>query len=239
MTLPRRSTAALLTAFALIGQDVVRNKIRGKAVISCSITTATLTDEGINKMNRVLKTLKTLDIPIIVSAGSYGEEAGRGEIDTYPPLLADQHSLIIVGAVAKGGSIAAFSQGGPMLTTAAGGVDVACATDEGDGAFRLKQGTSFAAPLVAGVVAYWLSHPDYAGAFPAGQVAEAAKASITELQWARIEGGYKVAYNGANMEPCAGAGAASESAAFQLRRGLLEGRQSTVGLGAYFANFPC
>lgn len=48
------------------------------------------------------------------------------------------------------------------------------------------------------MVAYWLGHPDYTGAFPASQVAQAAKDSITSLHWARVEGGYNVAYNGAH-----------------------------------------
>lgn len=48
------------------------------------------------------------------------------------------------------------------------------------------------------MVAYWLGHPDYTGAFPASQVAQAAKDSVTSLHWARVEGGYNVAYNGAH-----------------------------------------
>lgn len=97
-----------------------------------------------------------------------------------------------------------------------------------------------AAPLVAGMVAYWLGHPEYTGAFPASQVAQAAKDSVTALHWARVEGGYNVAYNGAH-ECVEDDGSSSDGEAPAARRDMmLQGRQAaggntTLGLGGILA----
>lgn len=132
--------ATLIAAFAMIGQDVAQRGLKGKAVISCSLTASesSITEIGIANLRRVLGVLVSLDVPIVLSAGNYG-----GEINTYPPMLADELPLITVGAVDDKGEIASWSQGGPLLTTAAGGVGIVCATNEGADAYRIKQGTSF------------------------------------------------------------------------------------------------
>jgi len=101
-----------------------------------------------------------------------------------------------------------------------------------------------AAPLVAGMVAYWLGHPDYIGAFPASQVAQAAKDSVTTLHWARVEGGYNVVYNGAHEcvddgSSSDGEGSGSDTPAAKRRDLILAARQAagntTLGLGGILA----
>ncbi|KAJ0116607.1 hypothetical protein J7T55_009757 [Diaporthe amygdali] len=228
--------ATLIAAFAMIGQDVAQKGLKGKAVISCSLTASedSITEMGITRLRRVLGVLVSLDVPIILSAGNYG-----GDINTYPPMLADELPLITVGAVDDKGEIASWSQGGSLLTTAAGGVGIVCATNEAPDAYRIQQGTSFAAPLVAGMVAYWLGHPDYTEAFPASQVAQAAKDSVTSLHWARVEGGYNVAYNGAHECVDDSASESEGSTTPTRRRVMLEARQAagnaTLGLGGILA----
>lgn len=132
--------ATLIAAFAMIGQDVAQRGLKGKAVISCSLTASedSITEMGIARLRRVLGVLVSLDVPIVLSAGNYG-----GDINTYPPMLADELPLITVGAVDDKGEIASWSQGGALLTTAAGGVGIVCATNEGVDTYRIKQGTSF------------------------------------------------------------------------------------------------
>lgn len=91
------------------------------------------------------------------------------------------------------------------------------------------------------MVAYWLGHPDYTGAFPASQVAQAAKDSVTSLHWARVEGGYNVAYNGAHECVDDNGSSSSDGEGSTTRRAImLEARQAaagntTLGLGAILA----
>lgn len=94
------------------------------------------------------------------------------------------------------------------------------------------------------MVAYWLGHPDYTGAFPASQVAQAAKDSVMALHWARVEGGYNVAYNGAHEcvedDGASSDGEGSGSDTPAARRDLvLQARQAagntTLGLGGILA----
>lgn len=95
------------------------------------------------------------------------------------------------------------------------------------------------------MVAYWLGHPDYTGAFPASQVAQAAKDSVTALHWARVEGGYNVAYNGAHEcvedDGSSSDGEASDGSTTPAARRdmMLAARQdsgnTTLGLGGILA----
>lgn len=89
------------------------------------------------------------------------------------------------------------------------------------------------------MVAYWLGHPDYTEAFPASQVAQAAKDSVTSLHWARVEGGYNVAYNGAHECVDDSASESEGSITPTRRRVMLEARQAagntTLGLGGILA----
>lgn len=91
------------------------------------------------------------------------------------------------------------------------------------------------------MVAYWLGHPDYTGAFPASQVAQAAKDSVTALHWPRVAGGYDVAYNGAHecVEDDGSSSDGEAGTASARRRVSLEGRQdsgnTTLGLAGILA----
>lgn len=81
------------------------------------------------------------------------------------------------------------------------------------------------------MVAYWLGHPDYTGAFPTSQVAQAAKDSVTSLHWARVEGGYNVAYNGAH-ECVEDDGASSDGEAGSDGSSTPTARRNMMMLGA-------
>ena len=91
------------------------------------------------------------------------------------------------------------------------------------------------------MVAYWLGHPDYAGAFPASQVAEAVRYSVKFLHWPRVTGGYDVAYNGAHecLEGDDGTSSEGEGTAAARRDVILRARQAdgntTLGLGSILA----
>ncbi len=86
---------------------------------------------------------------VVISAGnSGGITRGRG----YP-------EAIFVGAMDAGGSLASFSDKGPFVDIVAPGTSIR-STRIG-GAYALADGTSFAAPIITGIVALaWSSNPE-------------------------------------------------------------------------------
>ena len=94
------------------------------------------------------------DVLIVAAAAN---EAERGNPRTYPATYPD---VVAVGAIAEDGSRGQFSEFGDFLDLAAPGVQVMSVTRGGDG-HAVNDGTSYAAPFVAGVAALVRSyHPD-------------------------------------------------------------------------------
>lgn len=111
-----------------------------------------------------LKKLKELKVIVLAAAGNQGPFCNTGN---YPSELPD---IISVGAIQENPTtgnyeFASFSSVGPSFQKdtlikpdiTAPGEDVAVADFEGDTFYRIEVGTSFAAPLAAGVVALLLS----------------------------------------------------------------------------------
>ena len=92
-------------------------------------------------------------------------QVNNPEVSKYPALFAETLSdLIVVSAIYTDGTVTEFSQGGPLVTVCAPAavkagtriVGISCADSIGTGrAYRV--GTSFAAPQVAGIAAYFMS----------------------------------------------------------------------------------
>lgn len=73
----------------------------------------------------------------------------------FPASLASKIPMVVVGASDVNGRRAPFSLMSPLITVYAPGVDIICASPEGGAQFR--SGTSFAAGMVSGLAAYYLS----------------------------------------------------------------------------------
>lgn len=84
--------------------------------------------------------------PIVASAGNDDRDACRASPSGSPGVLA-------VGAVDAGRSVAPFSRRGPCVPIYAPGVDVVAALHGSPAARAIGSGTSFSAPLVAGILA--------------------------------------------------------------------------------------
>ena len=114
------------------------------------------------------------DIVVVASAGN-----GGGPRTIYP---AAYPGVLAVGATNDAGEVASFSQHGPWVDLAAPGVDVRTTkrlVDDTDGivdGVGSSSGTSFSAPLVAGIAALVrTAHPDWTAAEVSAQLKATAR----------------------------------------------------------------
>ncbi|KAH7131789.1 peptidase S8/S53 domain-containing protein [Dendryphion nanum] len=101
--------------------------------------------------------LMDVGVPVVVSSGNYAL-LGSPRIDNIPPILEGPDlPLIVVGAATYEGERAAFSQYGDQLSLYAPGTEV-LAQMKTDRTSRKADGSSLAAPAVAGVIATYLAY---------------------------------------------------------------------------------
>ena len=118
-------------------------------------------------------------IVVVVSAGNEGSKSWR-----YLNVPADGDSVVAVGAVDDVGDLAGFSSVGPTSDgrikpdVVAMGMGVYCADSGSPDAYQFRSGTSFSAPLVAGVCALLLEiHPEWGPV----EVADALRSTARDL----------------------------------------------------------
>lgn len=109
------------------------------------------------KITRIIsKLISQYGIVFVNSAGNTGMEAGTVG---FPASLSPQLPIIVVGSTDDDGIQQATSSRGHQVTVSAPGL-VLCANNEPGGHYEFVSGTSFAAPAVAGLAAYYLSVHD-------------------------------------------------------------------------------
>jgi Subtilase family len=105
-----------------------------------------------NNIKKHLQDIIDLDVPIVMATGTFGQSSP--DVNSYPQLFAmDIEGIMLVGATNNEGALTKFSQGGPLVSAWAPGDNVAWMSGSGNTEVH-KSGTSFAAPKVAGVIAY-------------------------------------------------------------------------------------
>lgn len=104
----------------------------------------------------ISKLISKYGIVFVNSAGNTGMEAGTVG---FPASLSPQLPIIVVGSTDDDGIQVATSSRGHQVTVSAPGL-VLCADNEAGVTFQYTSGTSFAAPAVAGLAAYYLSVHD-------------------------------------------------------------------------------
>ncbi len=166
-------------------------------------------DGDTTPFTRVADRAATLGVVVVVSAGNAGDSDWH-----YITAPADGDSVITVGAVRPDGSHASFSGHGPTADgrikpdVAAQGTDIVFATTSG-GYASFGSGTSFSAPLVAGVVAQLL---EARPAMTPMEVRDALRQTATQagapdhqLGWGIVQASAALAYATADEpEPDAG-----------------------------------
>ncbi|KAK2001495.1 subtilisin-like protein [Colletotrichum falcatum] len=188
----------MFSALIEISNDVYEKKLEGKAIINIS-NQAWLGD--LHQSTRVayellIDALLKEDIVIVTASGNDRED--RNDVVTgYPAVLGPTTDVIVVGAVTDRGHRTYFSQGaGNALTVSAPGY-VHCADASMFGGDRETYGTSFAAPAVSGVIAVWLSQPEYKARLQVtGKVAANVKRMVRQVAYSRAKGEPAVIWNG-------------------------------------------
>ena len=186
-------SSTLADALIEVKKDIQDNKLQGKAVINFSFGLE-LQDSDRNKdwIKTMIQQIVDLDVPFTIASGNSAAD-GRPTVDRYPALWAgDINGLIVVGATDNDGNLAAFSQGGPLVSVWAPAVQIRCA-DNQMGVNQKKSGTSYAAPAVAGLAAYFMGLPGNGLGQPgSGQMAGNVKNLITTLAWPRKTGATEI-----------------------------------------------
>uniref|UniRef100_L2GBC5 Subtilisin-like protease n=1 Tax=Colletotrichum fructicola (strain Nara gc5) TaxID=1213859 RepID=L2GBC5_COLFN len=201
----------LLHGLQAAADEIRGNGLQGKAVISVSILTNAPSAAYTTSMRSIIQSLIKLDVPVVTGAGNKFQD-GIEEPHKLPAVLAKELPVIVVGSADKDFGISAFSQRGNLVTTYAIGADVMCAESLEATSLATHSGTSFATPQIAGMLAYWMSHPDFARDLSAGSIAEILRNMTGALSYPRVaEAGYPpIAWNGYDLaESCFDSGSGS------------------------------
>ncbi|KAB5511583.1 peptidase S8/S53 domain-containing protein, partial [Coniochaeta sp. 2T2.1] len=200
----------MASAFAEVALDLLRRpERRGRSVVSLSLGADGRewfggVFDGVGEGDLVkglMAEVMAMDVPVVVAAGNHGAEARRGEVDMVPAVWAGDDEgfpLIAAGSCDGSGERSVFSQGGGKVTVHAVGEDVTCYTGEGLQVEGKRRGTSYAAPIVAGQIAVWLSSENVPVDTTRGRLVGSMRnylKSSPAAAWARV-GNTRVIWNG-------------------------------------------
>jgi subtilisin family serine protease len=140
------STTTIVDGMTWTVNDIVSKNRVGKSVINMSLSTPTTS----KVLNDAVQAAIDNGIPVVAAAGNSNEDS----VNTSP---ANQPNAIAVAACNKNYQRWAYSNWGSTVDIFAPGQEVTVASATGTNASRISSGTSEAAPVVAGVVAYLLA----------------------------------------------------------------------------------
>ncbi|ORY09390.1 peptidase S8/S53 domain-containing protein [Clohesyomyces aquaticus] len=202
-------TSSALQAFENVLKDIKANRRQGKAVVNfiqdsaytITVRGDAMIPEAMKKLQQLIGDIMKEDVPFVAAAGNSAQDAP--EINTHPQLFEGPDFVIInIGTVNSDSEEAVFSQKGPHLSAHAFGEGITCRGVNGNEINN--RGTSFAAPQVAGLAAYFLSLTSTDGPeftqFLAGQIAAQVKEKMIKMARSIKTGGVPVIYNGAQED---------------------------------------
>ncbi|KAL0934046.1 subtilisin-like protease [Colletotrichum truncatum] len=205
LVIVKASTQASDTDDALdrIVEDVRLKKLQGRAIVNLSRCRENSTSEFSKRtMREYINEMIAEDIIVIAAAGNdnrpeIAKGAPAADVNSWPGLMAEDGVPVInVGAVDNTGKNASFSQGGPLVHVMAPGVQLQCAANSFFSGTRKNDGTSFAAPAVAGLAAYLLAVGEYPELYEIGKVAANMQKLLMDMAYQRSPDGGQVVFNG-------------------------------------------
>lgn len=197
---------SLLEALVIILNDLRRRTKAGEDIAGYNVITIQHQTGAGRKVSMLTIALmkmlisaimKKYAVVIVCAAGDDAREA-----DSLPSSFSPKLPLIVVGGVDPDtGDRTMDSNFGPAVTVSAP-AEVVCASPR-DGSGWAKHGTSFAAPAVAGLVAYFLSSQDVGPMLRKGpgSIVQAVKQYIMDSAYIRLDGTDKAIWNLAPTQP--------------------------------------
>ncbi|KAH8734200.1 peptidase S8/S53 domain-containing protein [Ilyonectria robusta] len=187
---------ALIKALTAVEEDVIKKGLKGKAVVNMSfemskwIYQMQIVQDYKKKVASLLKN----DIVLVACSGNF--RVLDEQIDRYPALFGKDLDLVVVGAVDKDGKRTQYSQGSEDQLTVSAPGDVLCASGK-DNTVAQKSGTSFATATISGVIAVFLSQPEYKAKLQKrGKVAANVKSLLKAMAYPRVKDEPAVVWNG-------------------------------------------
>ncbi len=187
------SLSSFVHAISLVLNDLRRRTVAGAYRPGYTIVTVQRGFRGPDEIDKwslakltrqISKLISKYGIVFVVSAGNTGYGAGTVG---FPATLSPKLPIIVVGSTDEEGIELASSSRGPQVTVSAPG-RVLCADNKPGEAFQVALGTSFAAPAVAALAAYFLSLPDVGPMLrkrPTELIPEAVKNYIVKAAYVR------------------------------------------------------
>jgi hypothetical protein len=190
----------LIQSLLLVWKHIESNGRRGKSVVTFSVSSGRPVDPnnlspGRKEQKTNIKVLLDNDVPVFVAAGNHAIEKDkdgninrRTNVDTAPGIFeGENYPLIVVGSVKFDGTPSPTSQAGLHVQLWAPGVAVSVQKKDEDGE-RIAKGTSYAAPLMAGMLATYLAYDTVPFDTSEGNMVAAAKNYlINKASWARAQ----------------------------------------------------
>ncbi|KDN71796.1 hypothetical protein CSUB01_12370 [Colletotrichum sublineola] len=137
------------------------------------------------------------DVVVVTASGNDFKRARQDKPYDYPAALGPTMDVIVVGAVDITGQRAYYSVGTEDQLTVSALGDALCAWASRVMPMRTTQGTSNAAAVVSGVIALWLSQPEYKDRLQVpGKAAANVKKMVEEMAYRRAKNGPTVIWNG-------------------------------------------
>ncbi|KAH7194399.1 peptidase S8/S53 domain-containing protein [Fusarium oxysporum] len=174
---------------------------RKKSVVTMAFTVDSDWGAGeLAELRSKFQELFSKDVPFVCLSGNIEEDRDDPDVDEYPPLLESPDlPLIVVGSVNSKGERSDFSKAGPHVTLHAVGESISCFSREGE--VIDDDGTSFAAPQVAGEIANLLSYENVPFDTSDGVLVKNLKDYLQSNggSWERVPG-IRVLWNGVEEE---------------------------------------
>lgn len=197
---------SLLEALVSILNDLRRRRKAGENIAGYNVITIQQQTGAGRKVSKLTTALMKFLISAIMEKYAVVIVCAAGndarEVDSLPSSFSPKLPLIVVGGVdPDSGDRTMDSNFGPAVTVSAPS-EVVCASPL-DGSGWAKQGTSFAAPAVAGLVAYFLSSQDVGPMLrrTPGLIVQTVKQYIVESAYIRPDGIDKAIWNRAPTQP--------------------------------------